>query len=173
MKKIALFSLLLLFSITALPAQTSSADAGMVSTHFDMTGFPQWSKDLRRFSIIAFGSFPFAYLVTNISFDTYRYASHGGDRLYAPWPMKPAAAIEQTKDEKFKVIGISAGGAALIALVDYGIVRYKRSRLEREIKSLPPGTPIITRRPLYGEEVESPGIPAAPAEEAPPVPGSP
>ena len=63
-----------------------------------------------------------------------------------------AGAIGQTQDERIMTIGLAAGGAIVIALVDYGIMRYKRSREQVEIRNLPEGTPIITRRPLYEEE---------------------
>jgi len=157
MKRIAVFSLLLFIILSGLPAQTSSLDAGMTSTQFDMTGFPQWTKDLRRINIISFGVFPFAYLLSNIAYDTYRCASNGWDRRYAPWPAKGAGAIEQNQGEKLTVIGIAAGTAVCIALIDYGIVRYKRNRVEREIKGYPPGTPIMIRRSLQGEQGESSG----------------
>jgi hypothetical protein len=142
-------------------------DASMVSTQFDMSGFPQWTRDLRRAEIVAFGAFPFTYFFTNFGFDMYRCASNGWDRQYAPWPVKPAAAIEQTQDEKIRVLTIAAGGAVLISLIDYGIVRYKRSQQEKEIRSLPPGTPIIIRKPLYGDEGGSLEAKTIPETESP------
>jgi hypothetical protein len=150
----------------ALYAQTS-ADASMGSTQFDMSGFPQWTRDLRRAEIVAFGSFPFAYFFTNFSFDMYRCASNGWDRQYAPWPAKPAAAIEQTREEKIRVLQIAAGGAILISLIDYGIVRYKRSQKEKESRSLPSGTPIIIRKPLYEDEEGSLETETIPETEIP------
>jgi hypothetical protein len=45
----------------------------------------------------------------------------------------------------------------LFALVDHGIVRYRRNRAEREIRALAPGTPVIIRTPLYEEEEEEEG----------------
>ena len=157
-KKEAYFFLFILFfvSFSELWAQSSSSDPSMTSSQFDMTGFPQWAKDLRRGEIVAFGSFPFMYFFTNFGYDSYRYAVNGWDRRYAPWPLKAAGAEETTQREKIITLGIAAGGAVLIAFIDYGIVRYKRNRQERDIRNLPPGTPIIIRKPLYGEEGESP-----------------
>jgi hypothetical protein len=146
------------FSAGEVFAQTSSS-AG-TSTYFDMTGFPLWTRDLRRGEIVAFGSFPFAYFFTNFFYDTYRTAAHGWDRRYAPWPLKPAGSIGRTQDEEFLTLGIAAGGAVAIAIVDHIIVRYKRNKLEEEIRRLPAGTPIIVRRPLDEE--------AAPPEAPPP-----
>ena len=127
------------------------------ATQFDMTGFPQWARDLRRGNIVAFGSFPFMYLFANFTFDTYRYASHGGNRLYAPWPFKPAGAVGHTRQDRLNILGLAAGGAVLFALVDHGIVRYRRNRAEREIRALAPGTPVIIRTPLYEYEEEEEG----------------
>ena len=153
MKRSAVLLLLIFVSLSGLWAQTSTAaDPDMTSTQFDMTGFPLWARDLRRFEIITFGSFPFAYFFSNFGVDLYRSAKNGWDRRYAPWPATAAGAIDKTKSERFLTIGVAAGGAVLIAVIDYGIVRYKRNRLEKESRNLPPGTPIIIRKPLYEEE---------------------
>jgi len=158
MKRSSVICIILLLSIFPLPdlwAQSFASDSSMTSSHFDMSGFPQWSKDLRRFEIVAFGSFPFTYFFSTVGFDTYRFATNNWDRRYAPWPIKPAAAIEQTQEQKFRVLGAAAGGALLVALIDYSIVVYKRNKREKEIRSIPAGTPIIVRTPLYEETSES------------------
>ena len=151
-KKNLVFSVLLFLSLSGLWAQSTISDSSMVSTQFDMTGFPQWTRDLRRAEIIAFGSFPFMYFFTNLSYDTYRFATHNWDRRYAPWPMKGAGAVETSQREKLAVIGIAAGGAVLVALIDFTIVKVKRNRAEKEIRNLPPGSPIIIQKPLYADE---------------------
>lgn len=160
MKKNHLFFifLLLLFSVSLseLSAQTSQT-ANAQATYFDTSEFPLWAKDLRRAEIIAFGSFPFMYFFSNFGFDAYRFAANGMDSRYAPWPFKSSAAIEQTQREKLLTLGIAAGGAIVAALVDYGIVRYKRYRQEQADKELPDGTPIIIRKPLGGEETDPAG----------------
>ena len=160
------FTVLFFISFSTLCAQASTPDPNMVSSQFDTTDFPQWAKDLRRAEIIAFGSFPFAYFFSNFAYNTYRWSNNEWDTRYAPWPITSAGGIEQTKDEKIVTLGIAAGGAILIALVDYGIMRYKRSKLERENSQLPEGTPIIIRRPLLEEDaVESETRSEIPNEE--------
>ena len=158
MKKnaISFFLVLLLFiSLPRLWAQYGTGDSSLPSTQFDMSGFPQWTRDLRRIEIIAFGSFPFAYLFTNIFVDIYRCAAHDWDGRYAPWPVTSAGAIDKTQSERILTIGFAAGGAVLIALIDYGIVLYKRNRQEKENRNYPPGTPIIVHKPLYEESPDS------------------
>jgi len=145
-----LIILIFLGSQSGLLAQTSSS-ASMGSTNFDMSDFPLWAKDLRRGEIIAFGSFPFTYFLMNFGFDLYRWGTNGWDRRYAPSLFSSAGAIEKTQTQKFITIGLSAGGAIIVAAVDYGIMRHKRKVRENEIKSLPEGTPVIIRTPLYGD----------------------
>jgi len=154
MKRMRFFFLILFFCGLVLNAYSQTGNAN-ASLQFDMSGFPLWAKDLRRAEIIAFGSFPFMYFFSNFGVDTYRWVNHGNNMRYAPWPFNSAGTIEQTQNEKIMTLGIAAGGAVLVALIDYGIMRYKRNRLERERENLPDGTPVIIRKPLYDEETDS------------------
>ena len=157
MKKKRFFFFLLMFFIMLFKtwSQTTTADAGMTSTQFDMSGFPLWAKDLRRGEIVAFGSFPFMYFFANFGFDTYRWANNGNDMRYAPWPFNSAGTVGKTTDEKIITLSIAVGGSMLIALIDYGIMRYKRNLLEKEKSGFPEGSPVITRRPLFDTEADS------------------
>ena len=150
-KRFFSFFLALLFFVSSsgLWAQTPATGS---STYFDMSDFPLWAKNLRRGDIIAFGSFPFMYVVANFCHDSYRFFSHGMDDRYAPKPFNLAGTIEQTQEEKIGTIFIAAGGAVLLALIDYGIMRSKRKRLERESRNLQEETPTIIRTPMHGEE---------------------
>jgi hypothetical protein len=141
-------------ALSSLSAQSSASQPVLPAVQFDTSEFPQWAKDLRRGEIVAFGSFPFAFFFATISMDLYRSATHGWDRRYAPWPVKPAGSIDMTKDEQLLTLGLAAGGAVAIALTDYAIVRYRRSKAEQRARELPAGTPIIIRRPLDEEAPE-------------------
>jgi hypothetical protein len=143
-----LIPLLFLIVFSSLRAQSSPPQSALPATHFDTSEFSQGARDLRRGEIVAFGTFPFAFFFASLSIDIYRSATHGWDRRYAPWPVKPAGAIDMTKDEQLLTISLAAGGAVLIALTDYAIVRYKRHKAEERSRELPAGTPIIIRRPL-------------------------
>ena len=172
-KRFLLCFLFLLFTFSVLNGQTNSSDASMISYQFDMSGFPQWAKDIRRGEIVAFGSFPFMYFFSNFAIDIYRCANNGWDRRYAPWPFDSAGSIGKDQDEKILTLGVAAGSAVAIALIDYGIERYKRSKREREIMELPEGTPIIIRRPLSGDDAASPDeTPNAGADNNSHVPGN-
>jgi len=124
--------------------------------HFDMTDFPQWSRDLRRGSIIAFGAFPFAYLIATWGFDFYRFANNGWDRRFAPFPITEGGGVSRTQEDLFMTVGLTAGVAVVIAVIDHAIVRSRRNRLAREQQALQEETQIIIRRSSDGLEDESP-----------------
>ena len=134
-----------------LNAQTVATEG----THFDMTGFPQWARDLRRASIIAFGVFPFAYFFASFGHDSYRFASNEWDRRFAPWPLNSAGTVEKTHEEHIATIGLAAVTAIIISVIDHGIMRSRRNRLERENRDLPEGIPIIIRRPIYDDDTDT------------------
>jgi len=136
---IFLFLFLFIFPSPSVLAQTTTSKE-IVPAEFDMTDFPQWGKDLRRGEIVAFGSLPIMYFWVNL--------------LYTNVPMSFATS-GSSQDRRFRTIGTAAVAAVAIALVDHGIVRYKRNRLQRELRELPEGTPIIIRTPLYEEEADT------------------
>ena len=155
--------LLFLFSLFLSPvfeanAQSLSTTNSTTST-FDMTGFPQWAKDIRRFDIIAFGSFPFSMFFVSFTMDMIRWGNANGfdmsehGRRYAPWPAKSAAAIEMTNNEYVQVLLLSAGVSVGIALLDLIIINTKRKKERRRLESLPSGSYEIEREP-YGESGE-------------------
>ena len=140
--------ILFIFLFSTVPAWTQE----MGSTYFDMSEFPLWARDLRRGEIIAFGAFPFAYFFSNFGYDSIRWSNNGWDNRYAPWPFNSAGTIEKTMQDKAAVIGIAAGLAVFIALVDHGIMRSRRNALERQRMEIPIEAPIIIRTPLYAED---------------------
>ncbi|MDR1287246.1 MAG: hypothetical protein LBK08_06525 [Treponema sp.] len=154
-KNILLFMLLAVFLFPA-AAQTSSTsssssqstDLGLPATQFNMEGFPQWSKELRRAEIIAFGTFPFTMFIAITIMDSWRFYSHGWDMRYAPWPLKGAGAVDMSADDHKRVMLYAALGSFALAFTDFVIVQIKRNNTRQREKFLPPGTPIIVRTPL-------------------------
>jgi hypothetical protein len=140
-------------------AQTSTT-TGLVSTSFDTSGFPQWGKDLRRWEIVAFGSFPFAMFTATFAMDTTRWANHGMSwtdegRRYAPWPLKSAGAIKMTNHEQEMTMAIAAGISGGVAIADLVIIQIKRHKARQRALSLPVGTPIISKRPWPEDSAEA------------------
>ena len=152
---VIIFSVLLLAPVLQAAAQTSSS-----TNNFDMTGFPQWARDMRRWDIIAFGSFPFAMFTVTFFTDLYRWNEANGmdfseaGRRYAPWPMKSAGAVEMTKEEYERTLLLAAGLSATVAFTDLIIVLIRRNKERRRIESIPTGSVIINRVP-YGDPEES------------------
>jgi len=136
-------------------AQSLSSNNPTTST-FDTSEFPGWAKDLRRFDIIAFGTFPFSmFIVTTIMESMRWYNANGWDmseegRRYAPWPAKSAGAYEMSNSEYANTILIAAGLSVAFALVDLLIINIKRSNERKRLESLPSGAYEIEIRP-YGE----------------------
>ena len=155
---LVILPLLLVFPVFRVMAQDSAA---MTSTSFDMTGFPQWTKDLRRGEIVAFGSFPFALFTTTFIMESYRWSTEANldwseeGRRYAPWPFKSAGAVDMSNNERELTLAAAVGLSAAVALTDFIIVQLKRSKERRRAESLPPGTAIITRRPYSESRQES------------------
>lgn len=160
----AVFSFLLLSPVLNAQAQSSSTETVTASPAFDMTGFPQWAKDMRRWDIVAFGSFPFSIFAATFFTDLARWNNANGmdfseeGRRYAPWPLKSAGGIEMTKQEFERTLLIAAGISAAVAFTDLIIVLIKRNKERRRIESRGAGTAVIDITPaLPDEEVESEG----------------
>jgi hypothetical protein len=151
-----LIAILLLTPVTQAAAQSNTTTA----TTFDTTGFPQWAKDLRRWDIVAFGSFPFSMLTTTMVYDMIRWQEANNfdfsdeGRRYAPWPLKSAGAVEMTKEEYEKTILTAVAVSAVIALIDLAIVLIKRNKERRRIESRAASSAVIEKAP-YGEAEES------------------
>jgi hypothetical protein len=144
-------------SVFYIPAQTNTANtnntANKPSNAFDMTGFPQWAKDLRRWEIVAFGSIPFTMLFTTTGMDMYRWNNANGmdmsedGRRYAPWPLKSTGAVVMDSSEFETVLKIAACLSVGIAFTDLIIVKIKRHKAKKKAEALPAGTTIIKNTP--------------------------
>lgn len=136
-----------LVSVPCIPAQSTSPSTSTTTPNEDAVKWPQFAKDLRRFDVITFGLFPFAYLVTSIGYDLMRSAQHGWDAAY--WPFKGSASWE-VEDYGNVILG-SAVLSLSVAAIDLVIILVKRHAAEKkeEARSLPQTD--IRQSPLYGE----------------------
>jgi len=111
---------------------------------FDTTGFPQWAKDLRRFDIIAFGTFPFSLFFFDFFVDMYRWNNANGmdfstaGRAYAPWPLRSAGGVDKTSAEFRNTIIMAASLSIVLAVVDLIIYKYKQKKELERVQSIPP-----------------------------------
>jgi len=155
-----LFFLLLAIPVFLAPAQTSSTTNTNTTTgsYFDLSGAPQWVKDLRRWEIVAFGTIPFAMFTATFGMDMYRWNKANGmdfsdsGRRYAPWPMKSAGAIAMEPGEIEKTLIIAAGLCITVAFADLIITHIKRANARKRAEALPHSTTTINQRLLDEEE---------------------
>jgi hypothetical protein len=157
-KIIVVLLFILLIPAYGIHAQTGTTQA---TEAFDTTGFPQWAKDLRRWEIVAFGTFPFSMLFATTAVDMVRWNNANGmsfsDMRYAPWPLKSAGAIAMSDREMRNTIQIAVGLSAAFAFADLIIVKIKQNKERKRAEALPVGTTIITRTPLPEEPGEGEG----------------
>ena len=144
--------LALLFLLLIFPVVFTHGQANTDAVSFDTSDFPQWARDLRRFDIVAFGTFPFTMFASIFAMDTYRWVQEGMDwsdsgRRYAPWPLKSAGAVDMTNKQYEMTMLIAAGASIALATIDFAIVQIKRHRIRRRTESMPAGSTIIIRQP--------------------------
>lgn len=125
--------LFLINSITVFPQQAAPNSPAP----YTKNEFPSWALDIRRADIVAFGSLPFTVFFTTFAVDSYRFATHNWDRLYAPWPLRAAGAIEMDENQRIASFSVALGLSVTIALVDYFIVRHKRAKYKEFTPPLP------------------------------------
>jgi len=183
-RRTTLFFLLLAVPVFIIPAQTGGTTATKTTNanFFDLSGAPQWVRDLRRWEIVAFGTIPFAMFTATFGMDMYRWYDNNGmdfsdnGRKYAPWPLKSAGAINMDSKEMETTLIIAAGICITIAFADLIVTQIKRAAAKKRIETLPRNATTINRRPLYedpppeelapedplpGSAAESSGAPAA------------
>jgi len=184
-KQTTLFFLLLVLPVYLVPAQTTNSSTTGSSTtgsYFDLSGSPQWVRDLRRWEIVAFGSIPFAMFTTTFGMDLYRWNKANGmdwsdsGRRYAPWPLKSAGAITMDSDEMKRTLIISGGLCITAACVDLVITQIRRAVAKKRAATLPQSATVITKRPLPEEapaETPAEENPGGAAESPEPPPSAP
>jgi len=159
MKKIFFASILFILLFT--PQFEAAAQSTQTSTDtqitFDMTGFPQWAKDIRRFDIIAFGTFPFSIFTVTFITDMFRWYYANGmdvnDMRYAPWPLKSAGGVEMTGEEYQRTILLAVGLSLTLALTDLIIVKVRQSIERRRIESRATGSVNVNTEPYENGEI--------------------
>lgn len=138
-------SLLLLLNLVSIHTSLWAEQKALVPDPYDSEEFPLWARDLRRAEIVAFGVLPFTIFFATLAVDSYRYATHEWDELYAPWPLKPAGAIEMSEQNKGLVLQAGIASAAVLAVLDYFIVRMKREGQRKEESTAPKGEVTVER----------------------------
>jgi hypothetical protein len=142
-------ALVLLFLVFA-PQLYAQTDAKASAISEGAIEWPQFAHDLRRFDVVAFGLFPFAYLVTSIGYDLIRSSQHNWDSAYYPWPLNAGGIAWGTEDYRNVLIGTAVVSLS-VAAIDLAIILIKRhSAAKREDARSRPETE-IRHTPLYEE----------------------
>jgi hypothetical protein len=151
-KVLAIFVLAVFVFLAVVPGIGAQSNT-KTTPNEDAVEWPQFAKDFRRFDVISFGIFPFAYLVTSIGYDLSRSAQHGWDSAYYPWPFNEGG-VGWTSDDYRNVLIGSAVVSLSVAAIDLAIVWIKRHAAgKREEARARPETE-IRRSPLYEEHEE-------------------
>lgn len=140
-----IISLLLFLFLGSLHTSLWAQKNALVPDPYDREEFPLWARDLRRAEIVAFGLLPFTIFFATLAVDSYRYATHDWDELYAPWPLKPAGAIEMSEQDKGLVLQAGIASAVLLSTLDYIIVRIKREGQRKKESRVPTGEVTVER----------------------------
>jgi hypothetical protein len=91
--------------------------------------WPQWTKDMRRFDVITFGAFPFAWLFSSLGYGVARWGMHGWDSGYTP---AIAGGGALPNKDNINVMLISAGVSLAIAAADLTVILIKRNRRAKQ-----------------------------------------
>ncbi|OQX29436.1 MAG: hypothetical protein B0D92_03705 [Spirochaeta sp. LUC14_002_19_P3] len=116
--------LLLLIFITALGAmawgQIKPPDKPIIPEEYDPAEFPQWAHDIRRFEVIAFGSFPVTYFLSSLIYDITILAINNGSPEYE-------LGSQRGEDDLAIIIGAAGIVSVGIATADLIITLIKRN----------------------------------------------
>ncbi len=127
MKRGVLFLLFLSIIATSfLPAQQLPPPDPLMPEEYDPEEFPMWAHDLRRYEVIAIGSYPITFFATSLVYDFSVYASNGFDPSYSMGSQRDSQDIGI-------IVGSAAAVSLIIATVDLIINVNKRKQLETEV----------------------------------------
>lgn len=119
-KRLVLIFIVLSVFITPQVFSQANNSETHIPSEYEEDEFPVWLQDLRRAEIIAVGSFPFTFFLSQLSYGIYRFACHDFTSDYSPvFFMGSGSANPFTNEEKTTIILISLGLSAAMALTDF------------------------------------------------------
>ena len=96
---------------------------------------------LRRFEIVALGSYPIMLFYTGLGSDLSAYIGSGYDPSRAPWPFKNEYSAELSDSERLQRLGTAALASLFVAGLDAAIHEVRLRREERAARRLFEGRP--------------------------------
>lgn len=136
--KVVFFLLLLVFFCGVPYAQdaqsTDSSSDSTAPVPYEDGEFPHWLQAVRRFEIIAIGSFPLTYFAAFLVYDVYRFVAEsisagGVNGLYAPLFFAPPNKPPLSQNETIGVVLAAVGISLVVAIVDLIIQEHARTRV--------------------------------------------
>ena len=122
------------------PARGFVLAAGVLPAAYGREG--QGREDaLRRFEIVALGSYPIMLFYTGLGFDLSAYIGSGYDPSRAPWPFKNEYSAELSDSERLQRLGTAALASLFVAGLDAAIHEVRLRREERAARRLFEGSP--------------------------------
>lgn len=109
--------------------------AGVLPDSYGQEGEKR-ENGLRRFEIIALGSYPIMLFYTNLGFDLSGYIGSGYDPSRAPWPFKNEYSAAVSDSEKLARLGTAALASVLVAGIDAVVREIGHRREERASRRL-------------------------------------
>lgn len=119
MRLILLTLIFSLLGIVPLAAQIKPPDESIMPEEYDPSEFPLWAMDIRRYEVIAIGSFPITYALAALVYDFSIYASNNFAAQYD-------LGTQRAEDDLRIIIGSAAAMSIVLATVDLFINISKR-----------------------------------------------
>ncbi len=120
---IILISFLIAWGISIIPAQQLPPPEPLMPEEYDPDEFPLWAHDLRRYEVVAVGTYPITFFATSLIYDF---------SMYAASDFNPAYSMGSQRDGRdiAIIVGTAACVSLIIATVDLIINVNKRNRQE-------------------------------------------
>ena len=119
-------SAIIFFAPSLSSADTTSDDSEDDSEEeaepYDLSKFPQWAKDLRRFEIVSLGSVPFVMFTVTTVFSSYLYFSGENEQF-----INPFVRSAYSEKQQMQIFFLSIGTGVFIGLTDLTINIIKRT----------------------------------------------
>ena len=120
---IILLSLLIVSGISLLSAQQLPPPEPLMPEEYDPDEFPLWAHDLRRYEVVAVGTYPITFFATSLIYDFSMYAASDFNPVYSMGSQRDGRDIAI-------IVGTAACVSLIIATVDLIINVNKRNRQE-------------------------------------------
>jgi len=125
MRRGLLLMILLSFgTYSFLSAQQLPPPEPLMPEEYDPEEFPLWAHDLRRYEVIALGSYPVTFFASSLIYDFSLYAMNDFNPAYSMGSQRDSSDIGI-------IVGSAVGVSLVLATVDLIINIHKRKKTEK------------------------------------------